>query len=173
MALAAGGVGVLEVTLDSDGALAAIERLRVAPLLVGAGTVRSLAEAEAAVAAGAAFLVSPHTDPAIVDWAAQRGVPAMPGAFTPTEVAGAWDAGAAAVKLFPASVGGPALVRELRGPFADVPFVPSGGVTADNAPAFLAAGALAVGLGSWLTGPDDLAVVEERARLLTASLANV
>lgn len=133
-----------------------------------AGTVMSTGEAADAVAAGATFLVSPHTDPDLVCWAAARGVAVVPGAFTPTEVAAAWNAGATAVKLFPASVGGPALVRELRGPFAHMAFIPSGGITAENAGAFLAAGAVAVGIGGWLTRNADPAVVEARARRLAA-----
>ena len=81
-----------------------------------------------------------------------RGIPAFPGCATPTEVLAAWRAGAAAVKLFPASVAGPAFVREMRGPFPDIPLVPTGGVTVETAPSFIAAGAVAVGMGGWLLG---------------------
>ncbi len=164
------GVRVLEVTLDSQDALGAIERLAGTRLTVGAGTVLSVREAADAVAAGAAFLVSPHTDVDVVRWADSRGVPALPGALTPTEVMTAWNAGAAAVKIFPASVAGPALIRELQGPLGFVPLVPSGGVTIDNARSLLDAGATAVGLGSWLTGcpPGEVA---GRARALRSVLA--
>jgi 2-dehydro-3-deoxyphosphogluconate aldolase/(4S)-4-hydroxy-2-oxoglutarate aldolase len=93
----------------------------------------------------------------------------IPGAFTPTEVAVAWNAGAAAVKVFPASVGGPGLLKAIRGPFGDLPLVPTGGITASNAGAFLAAGAVAVGVGGWLTDHDDLAVVGERTRAIVAA----
>lgn len=167
--LAAAGLDVLEVTLDSPDALGVIERLSSAGHLVGAGTVLSLTQAVDAVAAGAAFLVAPHTDVDVVRWASSRDVPALPGALTPTEVMTAWNAGAAAVKIFPASVAGPALVRELQGPLGFVPLVPSGGVTVENARALLDAGAAAVGLGSWLTGcaHDQLAV---RARALRSAL---
>jgi 2-dehydro-3-deoxyphosphogluconate aldolase/(4S)-4-hydroxy-2-oxoglutarate aldolase len=168
-ALAAAGLRVLEVTLDSPDALGAIERLSAAGHVVGAGTVLSLRDAADALAAGAAFLVAPHTDVDVVRWASSRGVPAMPGALTPTEVMTAWNAGAAAVKIFPASVAGPALVRELQGPLGFVPLVPSGGVTAETARALLDAGAAAVGLGSWLTGcPQD--EVTARARALRSTL---
>ena len=168
-ALAAAGLRVLEVTLDSPDALGAIERLSAAGHVVGAGTVLSLGDAADALAAGAAFLVAPHTDVDVVRWASSRGVPAMPGALTPTEVMTAWNAGAAAVKIFPASVAGPALVRELQGPLGFVPLVPSGGVTAENARALLDAGAVAVGLGSWLTDcPQD--EVTARARALRSTL---
>ena len=176
-ALRRGGIRAFEVTLDGDAALEGVASLaaRFDPLelLVGAGTVLSVEAAEAAVAAGARFLVSPHTDPAIVRWAAQRGVPAFPGALTPTEILAAWRAGAAAVKLFPASAVGPSFVREHRGPFRDIPLIPTGGVTAETAPAFVAAGAIAVGLGSWLTGSGDPATVEDRARAVVAALAAV
>ena len=111
--------------------------------------------AERAVNAGATFVVSPHTDAALVEWATERGIPCFPGAFTPTEILAAWRAGAAAVKLFPASVAGPAFVREFRGPFPHIPLLPTGGVTAESAPDFIRAGAVAVGLGSWLIGDGD------------------
>jgi 2-dehydro-3-deoxyphosphogluconate aldolase/(4S)-4-hydroxy-2-oxoglutarate aldolase len=176
-ALRRGGVRAFELTLDGASATEAIATLsaRFAPdeLLVGAGTVLTVAAAKDAVTAGARFLVSPHTDPEIVAWAAGRGIPAFPGALTPTEILGAWRAGAAGVKLFPASAVGPAFVREHRGPFRDIPLIPTGGVTAESAPAYLAAGAVAVGLGSWLTGSGDPAIVEARARELVGALALV
>jgi 2-dehydro-3-deoxyphosphogluconate aldolase/(4S)-4-hydroxy-2-oxoglutarate aldolase len=123
----------------------------------------SVAEAEAAVAAGATFLVAPHTDQVVARWAVERGIPMVPGAFTPTEVVTAWNAGVAAVKVFPASVGGPDLVKALRGPLAGLPLIPTGGITADNAAAFLDAGAVAVGVGGWLTDHADLGVIADRA----------
>ena len=85
-------------------------------------------------------------------WAAGRGIPAFPGCATPTEILAAWRAGAAAVKLFPASSAGPGFVREMSGPFPEIPLVPTGGVTVETAPAFIAAGAVAVGMGGWLLG---------------------
>ncbi len=162
--LLAAGIGCLEITLNDpiDTALGSIRELAdtfAGRLLVGAGTVRSVAAAERAADAGATFLVSPHTDEALVAWAAARGIPAFPGALTPTEVVRAWDAGAAGVKLFPASAAGPAFIRELRGPLPEIPLLPTGGVTADNAADFIRAGAVAVGLGSWLIGdgtPDGV-----------------
>ena len=159
-ALAEGGVRAFEITLNDPeaDALRAIEAVARAEatrqggpcgerLAIGAGTVLSVAAAQRAVDAGATFLVMPHTDPEIVAWAAERGVPAFPGAATPTEVLAGWRAGAAAIKVFPASSLGPSFVRELRGPLPDVPLVPTGGVSAENAGAFIAAGALAVGPG--------------------------
>ena len=168
------GIPVFEVTLNSGSALEAIAELRATfaadDLLIGAGTVLDLAQAEAAVAAGARFLVMPNTDPAIVRWAAERDIPAFPGAFTPSEILIAWRAGAAAVKLFPASVAGPTFVREMRGPLPEIPLIPTGGVNLETAPAFIAAGALAVGMGSWLTGDHDAATIRDRAAQLLAAL---
>ena len=157
------GITVIEVTMDSPDATTSIEASLGGDAVVGAGTIMSVADADAAVAAGAEFLVAPHTDLEVVRWAVDREVPMIPGAFTPSEVAVAWNAGAAAVKVFPASVGGPGLLKAIRGPFGDLPLVPTGGITAANAASFLAAGAVAVGLGGWLTDHDDPAIIGVRA----------
>lgn len=159
------GIGAVEVTLDSPEAARSIERLARSDLSVGAGTVMSIAEAEVALAAGATFLVAPHTDPTVARWAVERDIPMIPGAFTPTEVMAAWNLGVAAVKVFPATVGGPGLLKALRGPLGGLPLVPTGGITAENAAEFLTAGAVAVGVGGWLTGHSDLGVIAERAAL--------
>jgi len=172
-----GGVRAFELTLNDPEAeaLTAIETVarhaEGSELTVGAGTVLSIEAAGRAIDAGARFVVMPHTDAALVAWAAERGVPAFPGAYTPTEILAAWRAGAAAVKLFPASVAGPNFVREFRGPFPDVPLVPTGGVTIETAPAFIRAGALAVGLGSWLTGDGDPAGIAERGAQAVRAVA--
>jgi len=175
-ALASGGIRAFEVTMNSESALEVIRELtkRFSPdeLLVGAGTVLTMAQAEGAVEAGARFLVMPHLDTAIVGWAADRGIASFPGCLTPTEILTAWRAGAAAVKVFPASAVGPVFVRELRGPLPEIPLVPTGGVTLENAADFIAAGAAAVGMGSWLTGSGDAAVVRERAAAISRSLAD-
>ncbi|MBX3030363.1 MAG: bifunctional 4-hydroxy-2-oxoglutarate aldolase/2-dehydro-3-deoxy-phosphogluconate aldolase [Chloroflexi bacterium] len=171
--LADAGVPAFEVTLQGPGAIDAIAALRGtlgARILIGAGTVLDVAGAEAAIGAGAAFLVMPVTDPDVIGWAVERGVPVFPGALTPTEILAAWRAGASAVKLFPSSVGGAALLRELKGPFPDIPLVPTGGVTADNARPLLDAGAVAVGVGSWLAGAPDESTLRERARALMTAV---
>lgn len=165
-ALLASGIGVLEVTLDGDDAASIIAALAGSGLLVGAGTVTSVPQAAMAVEARAAFIVLPHTDDAVVSWAVDNAIPVIAGALTPTEIARAWDLGCSAVKLFPASVGGPRLLSTLRGPFSHVGFVPTGGVGADNAADYLEAGAVAVGVGSWLTGSPERSVIEERAAAL-------
>jgi 2-dehydro-3-deoxyphosphogluconate aldolase/(4S)-4-hydroxy-2-oxoglutarate aldolase len=167
--LVRGGVQALEITLD-DPEDRALETLQAAArhaegsvLDIGAGTVLTVDAAERALDAGATFVVSPHTDTALVEWAAERGIPAFPGAFTPTEILAGWRAGAAAVKLFPASVAGPAFVREFSGPFPKIPLIPTGGVTAETAPDFIRAGAIAIGVGSWLIGDGDPDGIANRA----------
>ena len=173
--LRAGGLGALEVTLGSDGALTAIERLAARfggrdDFVIGAGTVLDTAAAEAAIGAGATFLVMPVTEPALIGWAAERAIPTFPGAMTPSEALAAWSAGASAIKLFPASVVGPAFIRELRGPFPEIPLVPTGGLTVENVPEFIVAGAVAVGLGSWLTGDGDPERIAQRGRQVVAAI---
>lgn len=177
-ALSEGGVRAVELTLNApeDEAIRSIEAVAAVAsrlgLDLGAGTILSIDAAQRAVDAGATFLVSPHLDVALVAWAAARGIPAFPGCATPTEALAAWRAGAAAIKVFPASVVGPAFVRELRGPFPDIPVVPTGGVTIESAPSFVAAGAVAVGMGGWLLGDGDTSGIRERARRIVAVIAD-
>ena len=173
-----GGVRAFELTLN-DPEDEALDALRAAArhadgtaLDIGAGTVLTLEAAERAVDAGATFLVSPHVDTELIEWAVERAIPFMPGAFTPTEILAAWRAGAAAVKLFPASVAGPAFVREFRGPFPHIGLLPTGGVTVDTAPDFIRAGAVAVGLGSWLIGDRESTGIAERAASVVRAVAN-
>jgi 2-dehydro-3-deoxyphosphogluconate aldolase / (4S)-4-hydroxy-2-oxoglutarate aldolase len=175
--LAAGGVGAFEISVRSPGALESIaalhDRFGGDGLLIGAGTILDVAEAEQALAAGASFLVMPVTNPALVAWAAARGVAALPGAMTPTEALAGWAAGAAAIRLFPASVTGPSFIRELHGPFPEIPIVPTGGVTIDTAPGLIVAGAVAVGIGGWLTGDGDPAGIAQRGRRMVAVIRAV
>ena len=168
-ALVRGGIRVVEITLDSDDAVATIRRLRArGDVSVIAGTVRQVTQVDAAVEAGAEACVSPALVPAVVERCGALGVPAIPGALTPTEVELAWSLGAALVKLFPGSAVGPGYVRELRAPFAEIPLMVTGGIDASNARAFLDAGAVAVGAGSALTRAAD---VEAEARRLVAALS--
>lgn len=141
------GVQVLEITLDTPGALDAISRWRDRATVI-AGTVRTTADAKAAVEAGARAVVSPATIREVVSWCVERNVPVVPGAFTPTEIETAWQYGASMVKVFPAGLGGPDYVRSLLGPLSDVPLLATGGVMPENAAAFLAAGAVAVAADS-------------------------
>jgi 2-dehydro-3-deoxyphosphogluconate aldolase/(4S)-4-hydroxy-2-oxoglutarate aldolase len=148
-ALVAGGITTLEVTCDSPAAMDMIRAIGQRAF-VGAGTVLDADTAEAALEAGARFLVSPHLDVELVRSLAERGVAWIPGALSPTEVLGAWRAGAVVVKLFPAGSVGPGYIRDVLGPFRDIPLLPTGGVNLDNAAAFLEAGAWGLGLGSAL-----------------------
>jgi 2-dehydro-3-deoxyphosphogluconate aldolase/(4S)-4-hydroxy-2-oxoglutarate aldolase len=176
-ALAGGGVRAFELTLNEPeaDALRAIESAADAGprlgLEIGAGTVLTIEAARRAIDAGATFLVMPHLDSAIVSWAAERGIPALPGCATPTEALAAWRAGAAAIKVFPASSLGPSFVRELHGPFPAMPLLPTGGLTLETIPAFIAAGAVAIGLGGWLVGDGDPSGIRERASAAVAAVA--
>ena len=154
--LVGAGLPVLEFPLTTPGVLAALPSIveDLGPAAhVGAGSVTTLAEARSAVEAGAQFLVTPNLDLAVVAYAGSLGLATVVGAFSPTEIVTAWNAGATAVKLFPASVGGPRYVKELRGgPFPHIPLVPTGSVTIADVPAFLEAGAVAFGMGGDLLG---------------------
>jgi len=160
----------VEVTADTPGAIDAVRRAARAGAPVGAGTIGSAAEARAFGEAGAAFLVSPGVMPEVVRVAVELRLPAVPGALSPTEIATAQRAGATAVKLFPAGLGGPGYLRVLRGPFSNVRFVPTGGIELADVRSWLDAGAACVGLGSALVGATpparsaDLRVLTERAR---------
>lgn len=161
------GFNIVEYTLTSPHALDTISRLktRFAPRVsVGAGTVVSPSDVSMAREAGADFLVSPGWSPAVSDAARAQDSLLLPGVFTPTEVDAARRESWYILKLFPASTGGPNHVRALRGPFPDVDFVPTGGVTATNVTAFLRAGAVAVGIGSSLFKPG-VATADLRTQL--------
>ena len=152
-ALLAGSVNIMEVTLNSAQALAALPVLRQrlgSDMLVGAGTVRWATQVQPALEAGAQFLVSPNFDPDTVARAKAAGLLHLPGIFTPTEAQTAFASGCAMVKLFPADTVGPAYLKALRAPLDDIEFVPTGGISLDNIAAYARAGASAVGLGSQL-----------------------
>lgn len=176
-AAADAGIRVIEVTLDSDrplDQLAAVRR-HVPDGIVGAGTVTTPEQLSSAVAAGAQFAVSPCFFPSLAGGASDAGVPLVAAGLTPTELAAAWEATAGLVKVFPAGVLGPDYIRAVREPFPDIPLLATGGVTPDAAPAFLAAGAVAVGLGGALfprraMDRGDVAEVRSHARRLTKAL---
>ncbi|NJL21399.1 MAG: bifunctional 4-hydroxy-2-oxoglutarate aldolase/2-dehydro-3-deoxy-phosphogluconate aldolase [Leptolyngbyaceae cyanobacterium SM1_3_5] len=152
-AVSAGGMSLIEITWNSDRALELVNRLRqeLPDCTIGMGTIVSTAALGEAIAAGAEFLFSPHTDRNLIDAAIDRAVPIIPGALTPTEILTAWQAGAASVKVFPIqAVGGASYIRAIQAPLGDLPLIPTGGVTPDNAASFLAAGAIAVGLSGQL-----------------------
>ncbi|WP_348789654.1 bifunctional 4-hydroxy-2-oxoglutarate aldolase/2-dehydro-3-deoxy-phosphogluconate aldolase [Leifsonia sp. NPDC080035] len=175
-ALAAGGIPVVEFTFTTPGVEAVIaEAVAAAPdALVGAGTVTDVRTATAAIEAGARFLVTPGLSEGAAAVAREAGVPILLGALSPTEVMRAVELGAAAVKVFPASLVGPGYLKDLRGPFPDIPFVPSGGLDAGNAAEWMRAGALAVTAGSSVVSAADIAGarwtdVAERARAFTTA----
>ncbi len=153
--LLAGGLRAVEFTSDTPGCFGLVAELsrRARGVVVGVGTVTELETVAAARAAGASFVVCPHTDPELVLAAVGSGLVAIPGAFTATEIVAARRAGADFVKLFPVSAGGgPTMVRAMRGPFRDVPFWVSGDVSIEQIPDYLAAGADLIGLTTALVG---------------------
>ncbi|NYF59383.1 bifunctional 4-hydroxy-2-oxoglutarate aldolase/2-dehydro-3-deoxy-phosphogluconate aldolase [Micromonospora purpureochromogenes] len=171
------GVRVVEVALTTPGALHAIKAIRSAApdeALVGAGTVLTVADVADVIAAGAQFVVTPAVVESIPE-AVRRGLPVAAGALTPTEAYTAVRMGASAVKLFPASLGGPAYLKALRDPFPDIAFVAVGGVGLAEMPAYLSAGAIAVGVGGPLVGDaasgGDLDGLRHRARAYLAAAA--
>jgi len=160
-ALVQAGLRVAEITMtvpNAIDAIASVEKRFGGEVLVGAGTVTDAETVRRAVDAGAEFIVSPCLVPEVIDAARRAEVAVLPGALTPTEVFEAFRLGGDMVKVFPAqSVGGAAYLRALRGPFPDIPFVPTGGVTLDNVREMFDAGAVAVGVGSELVSKDALA----------------
>jgi 2-dehydro-3-deoxyphosphogluconate aldolase/(4S)-4-hydroxy-2-oxoglutarate aldolase len=175
-ALIEGNVLGIEITFTTPEASRVIQELGEEygdRILLGAGTVTTHEQVERAAEAGATFLVSPGCDPELMPAMLETGLLALPGALTPSEVMIARGLGAQAVKLFPGSSGGPSYLKALSGPFPDVPFVPTGGVSLANTADWFAAGAFAVGAGgalvpSSLAGRDRGEVVENARRFAEA-----
>ncbi|MQA60262.1 MAG: bifunctional 4-hydroxy-2-oxoglutarate aldolase/2-dehydro-3-deoxy-phosphogluconate aldolase [Actinophytocola sp.] len=156
-ALASGGIRVIEVTLRSEAALPAIERIaaEVPDMMVGAGTLTSHGQVKDAVAAGARFLVSPGSTPTLLDAMADTGLPYLPGVSTVSEVLGLLERGVTEMKFFPAeAAGGRAYLRAIAGPLPQVRFCPTGGIDPRNAPEYLALPNVGCVGGSWLTPAD-------------------
>lgn len=167
LALQLGGVHCVEITMTTPGALRAIEEAseKLTGVLMGAGTVLDGTTARQAILAGAKFLVTPTVELDVIEMAHRYGVVVIPGAMTPTEILTAWEAGADMVKVFPASVLGPSYLKAVRGPLPQIPLVPTGGITGDNAGEFIRAGAAMVCAGGWLV--DKKAVAEGHYKVLT------
>lgn len=166
-AAARGGLRVLEITLTTPGALEAIRALAAEKdLVVGAGTVLTVQAARDVAAAGARFAMSPTLDAGVIAEAHRLGLLAVPGTATPTEILAAHRAGAQLVKVFPSGpLGGPDFLRKVRGPLPDIPLVPTSGPSAETIADYVAAGAVAVGLGSEIFPPGfTLETVERAAR---------
>lgn len=179
-AIHAGGVSAVEITMTIPGALGAIEELaRTAPpeVLIGVGSVLDADTARRSIEAGARYVVSPVFRAEVVAEAHRQGVAAMPGAFTPTEILQAHEAGADVVKVFPADVLGAAFIKGVLAPMPFLRIMPTGGVTPDNVGEWLGAGCVAVGLGSALVDAKrvaaggDLGWLTERARRIVDGVA--
>ena len=171
-ALLRGGVRSVEFTFTNPTAGRVIEEVRGAlgeRASIGAGSVLDPETARTAILAGAEFVVTPVVNTAVIELCNRYAVPTVIGAFTPTEMLTAWQAGASYVKVFPASVGGPRYLKDVRGPLPQLKLIPTGGVDLDNAAEFIRAGAAAIAVGSNLVdaktvGAGRWEVLEERAR---------
>jgi 2-dehydro-3-deoxyphosphogluconate aldolase/(4S)-4-hydroxy-2-oxoglutarate aldolase len=178
-AIKAGGVQVIEVTMTTPGALDVIRQATErygADVLFGAGSVLDPESARAAILAGAQFVVCPTLNLKTIELCHRYSIPVVPGAYTPTEILTAWEAGADMVKIFPASVGGPDYFKAIKGPLPQVKLVPVGGVDLDTTADFIRAGADAVGVGGALVSQKlleagDFATLTERARRLCEEVA--
>lgn len=162
-ALFEGGIVLLEVTLNTAGALGMISRFReryAGRMRIGAGTVLDLDQAKQAVKAGAEYLISPNLDEEVIHYGIQQGIEVWPGVMTPTEITRAYKAGASAVKLFPLGSMGMNYLKEIRAPLGHIPMIATGGVNLQNIRTVLDAGAVAVGLGGNLV--DKKLITEDR-----------
>jgi 2-dehydro-3-deoxyphosphogluconate aldolase/(4S)-4-hydroxy-2-oxoglutarate aldolase len=174
-ALLRGGVRSVEFTFTNPRAGRVIEEVRAAlegRASIGAGTVLDPETARTAILAGAEFVVTPTLNTAVIELCNRYAIPTVIGAFTPTEMLTAWEAGASYVKVFPATVGGPQYLKDVRGPLPQLKLIPTGGVSLDNAADFIRAGAAAIAVGSNLVDARTVAdgrweVLEERARLFS------
>lgn len=177
-AIAKGGIQLIEITWNSDRASELISQLRseLPEFTIGTGTLLNLEQLDKAVECGAQFLFTPHTDLAMIEAAVNAGIPIIPGAFSPTEIVSAWQAGASCVKVFPISAtGGASYIKSLQGPLGNIPLIPTGGVTLENAKIFIEAGAIAVGLAGdlfpkQLVETGDWDAIAQLARNLVKNL---
>ena len=168
-ALLEGNINIMEITLNSSVALQAIPKLRdyfEADMLIGAGTVREISQAQEASDAGAQFLVSPNLDLETLLFAQLKGLLHIPGVFTPTEIQRAFAAGCQMLKLFPMDglANGVTYLKAIRAPFDNIEFIPTGGISLENIADYAHAGAVAVGLGSKLVGEQGQLLSELTAR---------
>lgn len=166
-ALREGGVVAIEVTMTVPGALKVIEEAsaKMEDTIVGVGTVLDPETARAAILAGAEYVVSPTLNLQVIEMAKRYGKLVMPAGFSPTEILTAWQAGADVVKVFPASIAGPTFFKDVLGPLPSLKLMPTGGVNAETTPAFIKAGAVAVGAGSAMV--DKKAVANKDWATLT------
>jgi 2-dehydro-3-deoxyphosphogluconate aldolase/(4S)-4-hydroxy-2-oxoglutarate aldolase len=156
-AIQAGGIQAIEFTMTTPGALGTLTEAAKkinGNTILGAGTVLDAETARAAILAGAKFIVAPNLNLEVIATAHRYSVAVIPGALTPTEIITAWDAGADIVKVFPASIGGPELIKALRGPLPQIKMMPTGGVDLNTAAAFIKAGSSAVAVGGNLVDKE-------------------
>lgn len=169
--VAKGGMKIIEITWNTERAGDLIGELRrdFPNCLIGAGTLLNLDDLQGAIDCGAQFLFTPHTDALLIKTAVNQGLPIIPGALSPTEIITAWQAGATCVKVFPISaVGGASYLKTLQGPIGQIPLIPTGGITVNNAKSMIDAGAIAVGLSGDLF-PKEL--VKQQSWDMMSSLA--
>ena len=177
-ALQAGGLGAIELTMTTPGALEMCAKVarELPDVLLGLGTVLDADTARQGIAAGAKFIVTPAVRPEVIKACRDAGVAILSGALTPTEACQAWDAGADVIKIFPAEFFGPAYIKSLKGPFPRMEFLPTGGVTPETVGDFLKAGAFATAAGSALVAPaalkaGDWAAITARAKQFVEAAA--
>ncbi|MBC6418505.1 MAG: bifunctional 4-hydroxy-2-oxoglutarate aldolase/2-dehydro-3-deoxy-phosphogluconate aldolase [Prochloron sp. SP5CPC1] len=173
-AVAAGGMRIIEITWNSSQPAIIIQQLRseLPHCTIGAGTILTQQQLKEAMAAGAEFIFSPHVNPALIDAALKANISIIPGALSPTEIVTAWQAGATCVKIFPVqALGGASYIKSLQSPLGEIPLIPTGGVTLENAREFIEVGAIAVGLSSELfpqplVAERNWGAIAERAKTL-------
>jgi 2-dehydro-3-deoxyphosphogluconate aldolase / (4S)-4-hydroxy-2-oxoglutarate aldolase len=177
-AVATGEMRLIEITWNSDRAAELIRQLRaeLPDCTIGTGTILTVDQLKDAIACGVQFCFTPHVDPQLIQVASEFNLPLVAGALTPTEIVTAWQAGASSVKVFPVdALGGVSYLKSLQGPLSNIPLIPTGGITLENANQFIKAGAIAVGLSGQLFSKTlietrDWNAIANRARLLQSSI---
>ena len=178
-AVAVGGMKIIEITWNSQQPAKIIQQLKqdLPECTIGTGTILTLEELNKAIASGIQFCFTPHVNQTLIKTAIDHNIPIIPGALSPTEIVTAWQAGASCVKVFPVqAIGGMAYIKGLQGPLGTIPLIPTGGITLENAPHFIQAGAIAVGLSSQLFPGDaldnqDWDVITQQAEILMQRLS--
>jgi 2-dehydro-3-deoxyphosphogluconate aldolase/(4S)-4-hydroxy-2-oxoglutarate aldolase len=168
------GVNFLEITLTTPNAFEAIEKISEMlddDFYVGAGTVTTLNLAQKAIKSGAKFIVSPNFKKEVIEISHSNSILAMPGCLTPTEIFEAHEAGADIIKIFPSSLGGTAYLKEIRGPFPEIKFMPTGSITPDMIAEYLKVGAFCLGIGTSMIKPDD--IYQKNWKNITETIAQV
>ena len=173
-AIQTGGINVIEITMTTPDALRVITEVATRfgdSILIGVGSILDTETARAAMLAGAEFVVSPVTKPEVIEICNRYAKVVIPGAFTPTEILTAWEHGADYVKVFPSTGVGPSYIKDIKAPLPQIPLIPTGGISADNAAEYISAGAAALGVGSSLVNSrfietKNFAKLTERAKEL-------